>query len=188
MKKLIFFGAGGHAIACRDILKQKKEYDLKAVFDPNQNKLKDLLFFKKKSEIKKFKFKYAHIAIGSIKNLRLREKLFSEGKKMKFIFPIIKSKFSIISKYSILEEGTIIFNNVIIMGESKIGKNCIINNNSLIDHNSHIGDHSHISTGVIINGNCHIGKNCFIGTGSILLNNVKLKDNTFIKAGTLVKK
>ena len=115
------------------------------------------------------------MALGQIKNYKLRLKIFNKLKKLKFKIPIIESPNSYVSKNSKIGEGTMVFNGVIVNSNVKIGKNCIINSRALIEHDVKIGNNCHISTGSILNGNVEIGDNCFIGSGSILRNGIKIK-------------
>lgn len=187
--KVLILGSGGHAVSCQELISKLSKISFMGFCSKNTSLSKKYKIFSEKEILKKpKKFKNLINGVGHLKNNSVRKKLFIKFKKRGFKFPIIKSKYSIISSESEIGEGSQIFNHVIINSNVKIGKNCIINNKSLIEHDVKIGNHCHISTGVIINGSVEIGDNCFIGSGSVLSNNVKIKDNSFVKMGSLIKK
>ena len=193
-KKIVLFGAGGHAVSCIDVIEEENKFKIECIFDKNP-KNKHFKNYKVIQENEKNiqlmlskKINNALISIGQIKTSKIRKKLFKKLKDKGFNFPIVKSPKSTISKRTIIEEGTVVFHNTIINSGAKIGKNCIINSSSLIEHGVKIGDNSHIATGAIINGDCEVADDSFVGSGSILKQGLKLKKNSFIKMGSVVKK
>tara|TARA_B100002019_G_scaffold242018_1_gene218210 strand:+ start:301 stop:879 length:579 start_codon:yes stop_codon:yes gene_type:complete len=192
VNKIILIGGGGHALNCADIIEDSKKYILAGVVlknkrDKNKNKFNIIGYEKDLSKIRK-KFKYAHIAVGQIKNYETRFKLYKDLKKYNFILPPLISKFSYVSPKAKIEEGTIVMNGSIINSKAIIGKNCIINTGAIIEHGVKIGNFNHISTGVIINGDTKIGEKNFIGSGSVLFNQVNIGSKKIIPALSKIKK
>ena len=153
MIKLIFIGSGGHANSCFDVVNSTKKYKVFGSISKNNNNkfIKDLGTDKDLVKLRK-KYKYAHIAIGFIKNYTIRKKLFDKAKKLKFIFPKIISANSVVSKYSTIGEGTIIMHHAVVNFGTKVGINTIVNTKALIEHDCAIGSNCHISTAAVING------------------------------------
>jgi sugar O-acyltransferase (sialic acid O-acetyltransferase NeuD family) len=119
------------------------------------------------------------ITIGQLGHSPIREKLFSELKKINAEFAIVKANNAIISKKSIIGKGTIVMHGAILQTDTSVGENCIVNDRVLIEHDSTIGNHCHISTGAIINGGVRIGNgvltignNCVIGMGAIVTKSI----------------
>lgn len=189
MIKLIFIGAGGHANSCLDVVNSEKKYKVfGSISKINKNKfLKNLGTDKDLVKIRK-KYKHAHIAIGFIKNYKIRKKLFNKAKKLKFLFPKIISSNSVVSKHSNIGEGTIIMHHAIVNYGTKIGANTIVNSKALIEHDCIIGSNCHISTAAVINGYCEIGDNTFIGSGTVINNRIKIGNNCVIGSGLTIKK
>jgi len=147
-KKILLLGSGGHAISCADVIESENKYLIIGLIDKlKYSKLKYPIIGDDKV-LKKIKYKNILIAIGSIKNLLKREKIYQSLKKMNFDFPKIVSPHSYISKNSKIGEGTIIMHNVVINSNVSIGKNCIINTGAVIEHGVSIGNNCHVSTGV----------------------------------------
>jgi len=195
MKKMILIGAGGHAKSCIDVIESTKKFKIIGLIDNNLKKNTKVFNYKvigKENDLeklfKKRKVKYAHIAIGAINNLMLRNNIFKKIKHIGFQFPVIISKKAYISKRSKISEGTIVMHMTIINTNVKIGKNCIINSGSIIEHDSIIGNNCHISTSSVINGDVRIGDGTFVGSNATIKQGVDIKVNSFIKMGSLVKK
>ncbi len=189
MINLIFIGSGGHANSCLDVVNSTKKYKVfGSISKINNNKFfknlgtdKDLVKLRKKH-------KYAHIAIGFIKNYKIRKKLFDKAKELKFIFPKIISANSVVSKNSNIGEGTIIMHHAVINFGAKIGINTIVNSKALIEHDCIIGSNCHISTAAVINGFCEIGDNTFIGSRTVINNGIKIGKNCVVGSGLTIKK
>ena len=188
MIKLIFIGAGGHANSCLEVVDSTKKYKVVGSVSNNNNKFfKNLGNDKDLKKIRK-KYKYAHIAIGFIKNYQSRKKIFYNLKKLKYRLSTIVASSSIVSKYANIDEGTIVMHGAIVNAFAKIGKNSIINSRAIIEHDVQIGSNCHISTSVIINGNTKVGDNTFIGSGTIVFNKVTIGKNCVIGSGLIIKK
>lgn len=190
-KKIIVFGAGGHAKSCIDVIENQNKYKIFGIIDKNKKKqlfnYKILGDEKILPEIRK-KVQYAFIAIGHLKDNTIRLNILKLLEKYSFKLPIIISKKSYVSKRSNIGDGTIIMHNSLVNSSAKIGKNCIVNTGSIIEHDAIIDDNVHVSTNSTVNGSVYIGKNSFIGSGSVIRQNIILKENTIVRANTFVNK
>tara|TARA_Y100000590_G_scaffold458083_1_gene612064 strand:- start:2 stop:652 length:651 start_codon:yes stop_codon:yes gene_type:complete len=192
MDKIILIGGGGHALSCADVIESKKDYVIAGVVlknkkDKNKNKFNVVGYENDLLKLRK-KYKYAHIAVGQIKNYKIRFELYKILKKYNYILPPLIPKFSYVSPKAKIEEGTILMNGTIVNSNARIGKNCIINTGVIIEHGAKIGNFNHISTGVIINGDVKIGEKNFIGSGTILYNQANVGSKKIIPALSKIKK
>mgnify|MGYP001246553056 CR=1 FL=1 len=192
MHKLILIGAGGHAKSCLDLIESIKKYKILGFID---NKKKET-FEKYKvlgcdSFLKNIRDKdktNIAITIGQIKDYKKRKNIFLKVKNMGFKFPVIISKYAVVSKKAKIDKGTMIFSNALINRGASIGSNTIINSYALIEHDVSIGSNTHISTRATINGNVLIGSNTFIGSGAIIKEGVSIGKNCIIGMGSVIKK
>ena len=158
MNKLIIIGAGGHAKACIDVIEKEKKYKVFGIVDKNKLSNKKFMGYPiigSDVNLKKIKTRCsnAFIAIGQIKNPKIRANYFNKLKSIGFNLPIVTSPYSYVSHNSKVGFGTIIMHKAIISAASKVGSNCIINTSALLEHDVEVGNNTHVSTGVIINGN-----------------------------------
>lgn len=188
MNELIIIGCGGHTKSIIDIVESTKKWKIKGLISKKQNKRGSINGYKiigsdEELELISKKYKHLLIGIGQIGLDDRRIKILEKINNLNFNFPIIKSKYSIISKKATFKEGTTVGHGAIINTGAKIGRHCIINSGSIIEHDAEIGDLCHVSTGVIINGDVKIGAGSFIGSGSIIREGLTLPPKTIISAG-----
>ena len=166
-KKLLLIGIGGHSRSCIDVIESTQEFEIVGYVDKNlksASKETHIRFLGYDSDLPNIfkEIKYAHIAVGQMKNLDLRKNLFNKLVKIGFKLPKIISKKSIVSKNNIkIGDGTIIMHNALINSNVNIKENCIIN------------------TGSILNGGVEVGKQSFIGSGSVIKQKTKIRNKSF---------
>ena len=183
-KKILILGIGGHSRSCVDVIENTNLFQIAGYVAKNvksrsyDTNLKLLGYDNDLPKIFK-SIKFAHVAVGQMKNLELRKMLFLKLMKIGFQIPKIISKKSIISKNVKIGIGTIIMNNVTINSNSIIGDNCIINTGSIIEHDCKIGSHAHIGPGSILNGGVIMGEQSFIGSGSVVKQKAIINKKSF---------
>ena len=175
MKKIVIFGAGGHAHIIADIVETEGNNvcafldDNPSISDRNGN-IADYL-----------KYPDCEFIIG-IGNTETREKL----SKLNLSWHTAIHPTAVISKSAEIGEGTVIMPNAVVNARAKIGKHCIINTGAIVEHDNYIDDYSHISVGVNVGGTVCIGKRTWIGIGATIINNISICDDVFVGAGATV--
>jgi sugar O-acyltransferase (sialic acid O-acetyltransferase NeuD family) len=189
-KNLILFGAGGHALSVIDVIEKTKKFKILFILDKFSGSLGNYDIYKQKKDINYYK-KYAKnacIAIGQIKNSKIRSKLYNELVKNNFILPKIISPFALVSKTAKIGNGSIVMHHALINSFSNIGENCIINSKSLVEHGVNIENNCHLSTRATINGSVIIKKGSFIGCNATIIQGITVGNNSIIGAGKILKK
>lgn len=194
MEEIILIGGGGHCKSVIDSINRSKGYKIAGVID---------LIDKVGSEIlgvsiigtdrgleRHYKngVKNALLTVGSIGDVSLRKKLYSNALAIGFKFPNIIDDTAIISDNAKIGHGNFIGKGAIVNAGAKIGNNCIINTGAIIEHDCNIQDFCHIAPGVTLSGSVLVGENTHIGTNSTVIQNIKIGDNTMIGAGSVVLK
>ena len=192
-ENIILIGAGGHALSCIDVIEQENKYNIHGLVglkDEVGKKISGYDVIATQDELVDLSkdFRYAFIAIGQIKNVKLRIDLYESVLNTGFEIPSIISPQSFISRTVQIGEGTIIMNGVILNSGVRIGNNCIINSKALIEHGTQVADHCHISTGAILNGDCVVESKSFVGSGAIVKHGITLKTGSFVNMGQIVTK
>jgi len=190
MKEILLIGAGGHCLACIDVIELEKKFKIVGLIDNKNIKSKYGYKIYSENNLKKLsrKVKYALITVGQIKNSKIRERLFKTLKIQGFKFPTITSPLSYVSKRANVGEGTIIMHGSIVNAGAVIGKNCIINNKVLIEHDTTIKDNCHISTNSTLNGEVIINKNSFIGSSAVIKQKTIIGENCFVNSNLFIDK
>jgi sugar O-acyltransferase (sialic acid O-acetyltransferase NeuD family) len=192
-ENIILIGAGGHALSCIDVIEQENKYNIHGLVglkDEVGKKISGYDVIATQDELVNLSkdFRYAFIAIGQIKSVKLRIDLYESVLNTGFKIPSIISPQSFISRNVQVGEGTIIMNGVILNSGVRIGNNCIINSKALIEHGTQIADHCHISTGAILNGDCVVESKSFVGSGAIVKHGITIKTSSFVNMGQIVTK
>ena len=192
-ENIILIGAGGHALSCIDVIEQENKYNIHGLVglkDEVGKKISGYDVIATQDELVNLSkdFRYAFIAIGQIKSVKLRIDLYESVLNTGFKIPSIISPQSFISRTVQVGEGTIIMNGVILNSGVRIGNNCIINSKALIEHGTQIADHCHISTGAILNGDCVVESKSFVGSGAIIKHGITIKTGSFVNMGKIVTK
>lgn len=190
-KKIIGYGAGGHAGAIIDIIEDNNEFKIEGLVDKIKEKKKfgykiignDIIL----DQISK-KYKNIFFGIAGIKSIKKNILLYNNLEKFGFnIVSIIHQK-SIISKNAKIGKSVKIFSGVKINSNVTLGKNVFINTGAIIEHDCKIGDHSQIGPGVMLSGGVQIKRGCFIGIGSKINQNIVVGENSIIGSGSVVIK
>ena len=191
MKKIILIGSGGHALSVVDVIHSCSNWEIVGFISKGEEIGKKVLNYPiigsdlNLPELRKVA-DYAFVAIGQLKTNNKRLEIVKNLIELSFIFPIISSKFSVISDFSNIGVGTFVGHGAIINAGASIGSHCIINSKALIEHGSIIKDFCHISTGVLINGGVSIGQGSFVGSGAIIREGIEIPPNSVISAGKRV--
>ncbi len=194
-KKIIIYGAGGHAESCISLIEKTQEFEILGLIGLKSEVGKKILDYyvigsdNDISEVVKASKKVI-IGIGGVNknSTQIRAEIYKKLNLYKLEFPVIYPESANISKKILLSDGVTVFNNVTIGPNVKVGLCSILNNNCLIEHGVSIGSFCHISTGAIINGNTFIGDNSFIGSGAIIKNGLKIGKNCYVGMGEILKK
>lgn len=175
MKKIVIFGAGGHAHVIADIIEAEGN-KVEAFLDDDKSQ-KD-----SNGPISDYvKYNDCEFIIG-IGSCDVREKL----SQLNLMWHTAIHPSSTISKSSSIGVGTVVMPNAVINSRAIIGKHCIINTGAIVEHDNYIDDYSHISVGVNLGGAVSVGKKTWIGIGSTVKNNVTIGSNIVVGAGAVV--
>jgi acetyltransferase EpsM len=194
-KKIIVFGAGGHAIVVTNELKKLKIFNIFGYCVHNISPL-DIKRFPSK---KIFNLSKANLLMMSrlsvsgviaIGNNNARNKIVNEVKLLNnnFKWEKIISKDSLIGEKVQVGEGTVIMSGCVIGPYTKIKSHCLINTGSIIEHENYLDDYSSIGPGVITAGNVKIGKLSHLGIGSVVKEKVNIGKNVIIGGNSFVNK
>lgn len=190
-KKIVFVGAGGHALSCHDVLMEDDSCVLVGYIDPKISEALsdfDLKYFGDDDVLEKLLSKdfFFHVALGQITSALPRSYLYDKLVSLGHKLHSIVSPRATVSRLSTFGSGVFIGRNATVNSNAVIGDNCIINTGAIVEHGAQIGDHCHIAPGAIILGDTVIGNESFIGAGSIIREGISVLAGSVIPAGSRV--
>jgi sugar O-acyltransferase (sialic acid O-acetyltransferase NeuD family) len=196
-KKIIFWGATGHAKVLRESTRHSG-YDLIALFDNNSvlaSPFPDVpLYYGQKGfeewlliqRIDPNDIRFL-VAIGGARGrdrIQIQEYLESKG-----ILPTVTIHPSAFVAHDVqIGRGSQILAKSAVCVEAKIGESCIVNTGAIVDHDTVLSDGVHVGPGAHITGEVVIGYCSMIGAGSTILPRVKIGEHVIVGAGAVVTK
>ena len=191
-KKILLIGGGGHCKSILDTLYRTSLYDEIGVIDVPQMVHKKILSTEiigsdiDLPSLYTQGYRNAFVAVGSVGNPNLRNKLYNRLLELEFHIPNIIDPSAIISPYIKMGNGNFVGKSAIINAGTVIGNGTIINTSAIIEHDCKVGSFVHLSPKSVICGNVTIGKFVHVGAGTTIIQNINIVDSVIIGAGSVV--
>jgi acetyltransferase EpsM len=194
-KKIIVFGAGGHAVVVTNEIRKLKKYTIEGYFvrdieDKNirNNFRKKVLEYNFQNLNKVLNKNFSlFVAIG---NNFLRKKIVDEisNYKNNIFWENIISIDAIVDPTVKFGCGNLIMPGCIINAFTEIKNHCLINTGAIIEHENHLNNYSSVGPRAVTAGKVYLGQSSHIGIGSTVLEDIKIVENVIIGANSLVSK
>jgi UDP-N-acetylbacillosamine N-acetyltransferase len=190
MRKLLIFGAGGHAKVVAEIARlnqwevvgfiegvnplRKGESFYGSTILGGDEVLEDLL----RSDVK-----HAIVAFG---NNRLRVQTAWNLAEMGFQLPSAIHPSAIYAGDVEIGDGTVIAAGAVIGPSTSIGRYAIVNTQASLDHECRVFDGAHLGPGVVVTGGVVVGERVWIGAGAVISDHKKIGADSIVGAGAVV--
>lgn len=190
MRKVIVYGASGHAKVVIDIVERMGECQIIGLIDDNPE-LKGQEVFGYEvlgdanilAEAGNLGAEAGIVGIGDnrIRGL-LADRISQYGLELiSAVHPSAR-----ISRGVRLGPGCAIMANAVVNADSSLGANVIVNTAATVDHDNVIADCVHLSPGVHLAGGVRVGAYSHLGTGVVVTPNVTIGKNVMVTAGSVV--
>jgi sugar O-acyltransferase (sialic acid O-acetyltransferase NeuD family) len=190
MKKLLIFGAGGHAKVVYNIALKIGNYEIMGFVDTTNAHRKELFGYQIYNDISIVKesfFDGCIIAIGDDYSRKIiRDEIIALNRNIKFATLIDPN--AVIGKNVNIGEGTVVMPSATINTCCNIANHCIINTAATIDHECTLEGFASVGPGAVLGGKVKIGELSAIGLGAKIIEKVHIGRDTVIGAGSLVLK
>jgi UDP-N-acetylbacillosamine N-acetyltransferase len=190
-KKVVIWGASGHALVVVDILRLGGEFEIAGFIDDLNPELQGQLFAglpilggaEQLTGLRDRGVTHAILAFGNCTaRLRLGALLRAEG----FELASAVHPSAIVARGVEIGAGTVVAAGAVVNPAATIGENVIINTNSSVDHECRIADGAHICPGVSLAGRVTVGEAAWIGIGSTVIEGKTIGAGAVIGAGSVV--
>lgn len=190
-KRVIVFGAGGHAKVVVDVLEQMESYQIAGLVDDSPE-LKgtvrgDYSVLGNRDDLAGMSGAGIDGVIVALGDNYRRKLVCEEIERMGFKLISAIHPFAIIGSRVRIGAGTLVVAGVVVNVDAEIGENVIVNTGATIDHDCRIGAHVHLSPGVHLAGRVSVGALTHIGIGAVVLPNLTIGQNCIIGAGAVVR-
>jgi UDP-N-acetylbacillosamine N-acetyltransferase len=190
-KKLIIWGAGGHASVVADIVRLGKEYDLVGFLDDVNPGRRASSFLGKPvlggaEQLRRlWGLGVRHVLLGfgdGKARLAQARRLAQFG--LRLATAVHPS--AVVASGVRIGPGTVIMAGAVVNPGTRIGRNVIINTCASVDHHCRVGDGAHICPGVRLAGHVSVGRGSWVGIGSVVIDHIKIGSGTYVGAGAVV--
>lgn len=192
MEKIVLAGAGGHAVSIIDSIRSKEEYEIIGITETDYavgDRVSGCEILGNDSVLNSVfesGVRYAFIAVGSIGNTDLRERIYCLLKNTGFILPAIIDNSANIGSDVCLGAGVYVGKTAVVNAKSTIRDMAIINTGAIVEHGCCIEEFTHIGPGAVICGNVKIGARTHVGANATIIQGLTVGENSIIGAGSVV--
>ena len=193
MKKVVIWGASGHARVVADILRAAGGAEVFCFLDDTDPTRWGTPFCGQSivggkealAKLREADVRHGLVAVGDCAaRLRLAQELRAAG----FDLVIAIHPSAVVAADARIGSGTVIAAGAVVGAGATVGENVILNTCSSVDHDCVIQDGSHICPGVHLAGRVRVGLGSWIGIGSTVIGKVEIGRHTVVGAGSLVLK
>ena len=190
-KKIIIWGASGHAQVVTDIIKLRGEYEIAGFLDDINPALHNTPFCgysvlggrDQLTELKRKGIEHVVFGFGDCEaRLKLAELVLAHG----FSLATAIHPQSVIAESVSIGQGTVVAAGAVVNAGAQVGDNVIINTLASVDHECIIEDGVHICPGVHLAGRVTVGRASWLGIGAVVVDRIQIGARTMIGAGSVV--
>lgn len=190
-RKLMIFGASGHAKVVIDVVEKQGHVRPHILADDNPELHGQLFYgYRVIGGRQELQSRYAEggmqclVAIGSNHN-RAELALWLQAHGFILAAPAVHPSVQIARGVGIAA-GSVLMAGCVINSDTTIGSNVIVNTGATVDHDCVIGDAAHIAPGATLCGNVRVGMETLVGAGAVIHPNITIGRNVVVGAGATV--
>ncbi len=193
-RRLVIWGAGGHALVVADIVRRVGWYDLVGFLDDVSPERHGSTFCHSIILGGRDDLAALHSAdemgvdsiIIAIGDNEARLRLSEDARAVGFHLAAARHPRSTVPNDFMMGAGTVIMAGAVVQPGCRIGENVIINTGATVDHECRIGNGAHIAPGAHLAGNVQIGEEVFVGIGAVVAQDLLVGYKAIVGAGAVV--
>lgn len=191
---LVLTGGGGHAKSVIDAIPnwRMREYGNVVILDPHLTVRDEVCGIRVAGddglakELFESGYRDAFVSTGSIKNTKVRHKLYDLLTEHGFQLINVIDQTSIVAKGIVFGRGVFIGKRAVINAGSHIDDMTIINTGAIVEHDCRIGQFVHVAVGAVLCGEVTVEEDAFIGAGATVTNGRTIGQGAVVGAGSTV--
>lgn len=193
MKRIVVFGAAGHAKVVIDILEKARQWDILGVITgSNSNVTSPFFGYTVLGQdddlpriVREREVEHGIIAVGdNFLRDRIREKILSLCPDFQFATAVHPD--SSVARGVTISEGSVIMAGAVVNSDARIGRFCIVNTNASLDHDSSLDDFSSLAPGAVLGGNVRVGAYSAVCIGATVRQDIVIGEHSVVGAGAIV--
>lgn len=188
-KKIVIFGAGGHAKVVADIA-ELNSFSIVGFVDPFTNKSEFINrpIFKNVTDLPSDDY-YAVVALGdNAQRAKVAQEIENYSGETQFTFVNLIHPAAVVAKSSTIGIGTVVMAGAVVNPYCQVGNHAIINTGSIVDHDCVLKDFSSIAPGAVLGGNVKLMDHSAISIGAVCKHNIEIASHSVVGANSYVNK
>ncbi len=190
-KKLVVWGASGHALVVADAVRLTEEYEIAGFLDDVHPERCGEQFCgasiiggaEALDSLRACGVEAIFLGFGNCAaRLKLAEMAAAKG----FYLPKIIHPRAVVAHDVVIGPGTFVAAGAVINSQARIGAQVIVNTSASVDHESVVEDGAHVCPGVHLAGGVIVGRAAWVGIGSSVVDKVRIGAGSMIGAGAVV--
>lgn len=190
-KRVVIWGASGHARVVADIVRATGHYEIAGFIDdlsPDRNgeTFEEASIIGGRESLaasRRAGVTHAIVAFGDCAaRLAAARHVLAEG----LALAVAVHPSAVVAASARVGAGTVIAANAVVNPGSTVGANVIVNTSSSIDHDCDVADGVHIAPGVRLAGNVRVGEATWVGIGATVTDGRSIGQRCVIGAGAVV--
>lgn len=191
MKKIVIWGASGHAKVVADIVRLRGEFEIAGFLDDTGTAPPGTPFCgatvlggrEQLSALREAGVRHLIFGFGDgSARLRLAPLVREHG----FALATAIHPAAVVASDVIVGEGTVIVAGAVVNAAARLGENVIVNTLASVDHDCAIGDGAHVGPGARLGGGVTLGEGVWVGIGATVRDHVSIGRGTLVGAGAVV--
>lgn len=194
-RKMVVYGAGGHAKALIEMIRAAGVYEITAVVDDDPalagTQVLGLPILGGGSALANVfsdGVESAANGVGGIIDQRVRKLIFDRLIDGGFYLPSIVNPKATVELSAKIGFGTQVFANAYVGSEAILADLCMINTGAVVSHDCVIGSFTHIAPGALLAGGVTVGENVLVGMGVTTAIGVTIHDGARVGNGAIILK
>ena len=191
MRKLLIWGASGHARVVADIVRLRGEHDIVAFVHegdaPVETVVEGVPVIASREAVLRLRDEGAVtdavIGFGDCA-ARLEAGRWCREQRLVLATPIHPS--AVVSPSARIGAGTVIAAGAVVNPGAVIGEHVIINTGATVDHDCILRDGCHLSPGVHLGGGVTVGEAAWVGVGAAVIHGISIGSRSIVGAGSAV--
>lgn len=190
-KKLVIWGASGHALVAADAVRLRGEYEIAGFIDdlhPERagEEFCGAVLLGGREELDSLAARGVNNLVVGVGDCRARLELAELARAKGFQLAIVIHPRAFVAVDASVSCGSVILAGAIVNPATRIGENVIVNTSASVDHECTIKDGVHIGPGAHLGGRVLVGRATWIGIGATVKDRVSIGANAIIGAGAVV--
>lgn len=190
-KRIIIWGASGHALVVADVVRLQGQYEIAGFLDDEHPERRGAPFCgatvlggaEQLASLRDTGVRHVIIGFGNCR-ARLDSSLKARAAGLELATAIHPR--AAVAADATVGPGTVVMAGAVVNSAAVIGENVIVNTNATVEHECLIEDGAHVCPGVTLGGRVRIGRAAWIGIGATVRDGVAIGAGAVIGAGSVV--